>query len=409
MAEVTNGIGLIQFAAGVEPEPYLPGQERIPPLQDPPTSSFERFRTAWRTAIQDEQLIAYVRSKLPSSLNQIPGYDAHAPFSPEATILSPFIYDAIMALGLSMCRAGSNTQFFTGTNIYDDFLTLTFDGASGHVVFDNVTGTRLYKTHDFILFNVRSYTPSAPGRAQFAIYPSLVYQDALWETVGSTAENEFIFADGTTVCPPSLPPVQENYNFIGSTGRAIGYSFMGLVQLGSIVAVIWLGWNRKERAIRSSQPLFLFMVATGAFIMATAILPLSGEETLIPNNLKGLDRCCMAVPWLYLVGAAIAFSALFAKTRGIHQVNVSSNEDTLEDTLFRIRFASDRLALIYCPLDCNSYPVGLFQSRFGFYSCYDHGHIWDIHDCNGHQLGCVGDMDVGFSPDVESYLQAGYR
>ena len=69
----------------------------------------------------------------------------------------------------------------------------------------------------------------------------------------------------------------------------------------------------------SSQPLFLVLVSLGSFVMVSAIIPLSYDET-VSSDISVLDSACMAGPWLYIIGAVIAFSAQFAKTRGIHKV-----------------------------------------------------------------------------------------
>ena len=80
-------------------------------------------------------------------------------------------------------------------------------------------------------------------------------------------------------------------------------------------------WFWKERVVSSSQPLFLVLVSVGSFVMISAIIPLSYDE-MVTEDESVLDRACMAGPWLYIIGAIIAFSALFAKTHGIHKVSI---------------------------------------------------------------------------------------
>jgi hypothetical protein len=320
LAIATKGIGLIQFSGGATPEPYFPGQERVPPLMANPVGGFEQFRTAWRQALEDPKLVRFFRSKLPESLNDLQGFDRDEPFAKETSLLSPFIYDAVLALGLSMCRAStSSEQGVSGKQIYEQFLVTEFEGASGRILFDNVTGTRDYLTHSFVLNNVRAYHEDGEnddGMQRFSMYPSQVYTKGQWVNVG---DNEFIFADGTTTPPPALPPVNEDKNYIGNSGRATGYALMGIVMALSIASMIWTIVRRNERVVRSSQPLFLFLVSLGSFIMASTIVPLSAEESFT-SNLDGLDKACTAIQWLYVMGAIVAFSPLFAKTRGIHQV-----------------------------------------------------------------------------------------
>jgi hypothetical protein len=110
-----------------------------------------------------------------------------------------------------------------------------------------------------------------------------------------------------------------NYDFIGEASRAVGYSLMGLVMIFSILSAVWSIMNRNERVVRSSQPLFLLVISVGTFIMASTIVPLSFDESIVSSQ-KGLDSACMASPVLYMVGSIMVFSVLYAKIRGVFQV-----------------------------------------------------------------------------------------
>lgn len=332
LALASPGVGILQYSGGITPEPWLPDTVRMPPLQEPPRNGYERFRTAWRSSLDDEDWKAYVRSKYPASLSReggVPGWDPQAEFALEPTIQSHFIYDAVWSLGIAMCQVSTENNdtsadgFIAGPEIYEHFLELEFEGATGPLTIDDRTGTR--ESHPFVLNNVRSYmkeeteTVSNEGTARFAIYPSQVLEDGSWTTV-----NQFIFADGGTVPPDSLPPVDHDRNYIGTTGRIIGYTLMGIVIATSLCSWGWLFIRRKERVVRSSQPTFLFLISLGSMVMATSILPMGMEESMIQGDAatqhSALDKSCQAFPWLYLTGAAIAFAALFAKTRATYQV-----------------------------------------------------------------------------------------
>ena len=305
----------------------------MPPLKEDPVTGFEKFRTAWRDALNDEDMVAYFRSKLPTSLEEFypDSFDRNKAFSVEPSIHSPFIYDAVIGLGVSMCQAiannaasevasaQGNVTSVTGEEIYDEFRNLDMEGSSGRVKITNTTGTRDYLTHAFVLYNVRPHDAMdevEDGKTRYDIYPSSVYENGEWVVIPG---NDFIYADGTTTPPDALPPVKEEKNYIGPNGRAIGYILMGIVMVLSVVSVVWLFLYRDERVVRSSQPLFLLMVSVGSFIMSTTIFTLSVEEGILSD--VGLDSACQANVWLYLIGAIIAFSALLAKTRGIHQVS----------------------------------------------------------------------------------------
>lgn len=110
---------------------------------------------------------------------------------------------------------------------------------------------------------------------------------------------------------------------------------MALVMLAAVVSLVWMVWFWKERAVSSSQPLFLVLVSIGSFVMVSAIIPLSFDET-VTDDPSALDRACMAGPWLYIIGAIIAFSALFAKTRGIYKAYTNPELDFIHVTSFDI-------------------------------------------------------------------------
>jgi 7 transmembrane sweet-taste receptor of 3 GCPR len=135
-----------------------------------------------------------------------------------------------------------------------------------------------------------------------------------------------VYASGSTAPPDSLPPVQVQNNYVGPVGRAVGYTFMAITLLSSILSVGWLFYYRDTYVVVSSQPLFLLMISVGTFIMAITILPLGFEELVIDND-AALSHACMAVPWLYVSGASFPLSAVLAKIRGVHKVRTIEVSD----------------------------------------------------------------------------------
>jgi hypothetical protein len=56
----------------------------------------------------------------------------------------PLAFDAVMALGIAGCRA--RNDFFSGEELFDEFTSVEFDGASGLVSIDASTGSRYYNS-----------------------------------------------------------------------------------------------------------------------------------------------------------------------------------------------------------------------------------------------------------------------
>ena len=287
-------------------------------METNPSTGYQKLRTVWRETLADPDFDAYVRSKIPDSVKDMPGFEPDKPFDLEPNMVSPPLYDAVTALGLSMCSAGSDAEFFTGPEIYEYFRNLDFAGTSGRVLITPETGTRNYTTVPFVMWNVQDYPKKdSEGRVQFQIAPASSY-NGKWNSVEGMT---FMYNGGSTETPESLPPVTMDMNYIGKTGQIIGYILMGIVMLCAIISFVWLVYYRNHEVIFSSQPVFLLMVSIGSFVMASTIIPLSLEE---PVSAAGLDIACMSSPWIYIMGGVITLSALFAKTRAIHMVSCSS-------------------------------------------------------------------------------------
>jgi hypothetical protein len=315
LAKAYDGLGIIQMAGGVTTEPIINGEAAVSPPDESATTGFEKFRLSWAEALQDPEFSEYVRLRLPDSLSVLSSFDRNATFANDPGAFRPFLYDAVTSFGLSMCQAGQNSTFFTGPGIYNEFRQLDFEGASGRVMIDSSTGTRNYSSIAFVLWNLQIYGKDEDGFAQFKLVPSRKFEDNGWVEIPG---NPFIFPNGTETAPASLPEVAFNFNYIGKKARASGYALMAFAMASSILSLLWLVYYRDEPVVNSSQPLCLTMVSAGAFIMASTIIPLSLEETIVDGT--GLDKACMAAPWLYVLGTCVALSALLAKTRGVYKV-----------------------------------------------------------------------------------------
>eukprot|EP00980_Cylindrotheca_fusiformis_P023031 scaffold10066_cov100-Cylindrotheca_fusiformis.AAC.8 len=115
-------------------------------------------------------------------------------------------YEAAIALGLSACSAVSSDGFLDGETHFRHFTEMSFTGVSGHLSFDNITGTRNAAGTTYKLIN---YLPSDVVDVEtgetvvgFTPYISDVFRNGQWEEV-----RDFIFNDGTPNVPPDSPPI----------------------------------------------------------------------------------------------------------------------------------------------------------------------------------------------------------
>jgi hypothetical protein len=120
--------------------------------------------------------------------------------------------------------------------------------------------------------------------------------------------------------PIVLPPLVVNKNHIGNL-MYMGFFLFGVIALTSVAFAAWIWAFREVRVVQVGQPIFLYMVVVGVFVMGSTLIPLSFDDS--NGNLTKAENgtmACMAVPWLAFLGFTVAFSALVAKTWRINKV-----------------------------------------------------------------------------------------
>ena len=282
---------------------FNPKQTRSNVPTDP-----QDYVALWKASIQNQTVLDYFNTKLPTELvNQL---------SEEPSSNGAFLFDAVTRLGDSLCRLSSSDKTMTkidGAALYDTFVNkASMEGVTGTVTLDPTTGTRVDSSVVYAMYN--AVPDENPNSDNFHLVRTSLYEQGEWKDVPDTA---FLYCDGTPIPPPDIPPIDATENKIGPVVQTIGYS------LGSVVVVLsfgFIGWTllrRKEKVVRASKPLFLYMVAFGAIMMGLSVAPFSHEE---PRSTYLLDKACMGAPWLYLTGFSLAFSAMLTKTRHVYQV-----------------------------------------------------------------------------------------
>ena len=279
--------------------------------EDPAHAS---FRQMWSQKRQDEGFIDYVRRKthLLTGLTIESNMDS-LNVAVQPLFTRPFLYDAVTSLALAMCRSGGNnaTSLFTGTQIYEHFRILNQEGASGRILIDEVSGTRDYKTINFVLWNGRATgNPDQP----VALVPTRWYKNGVWEPIGNKA---FLYHGGGTAHPTALPQVEEDLNVISSSTRAIGFLLMGITAGSCAIFLLWMIWYWDSRLVLSMNRSFLLQILGGSIVMVATAFPLSRDETTTGE--QGLDVSCKLSPWLYVMGVSLVVGGLLAKALAIRR------------------------------------------------------------------------------------------
>lgn len=303
------------MSAGVTSDRVTQGKVAAPTNNANPTTGFERFRLAWKVALEDTGFLQYVQSKLPESFAEMTDFDVDNYFLQVPIGLHAFIYDAVTAFGVSMCSTNSSRNYFSGQDIYEQIRELDFVSATGNVRMTS-TGTRNQSSVAFVVWNVRSVGVDSDGASILEYVPSFGSNADKWFVLPG---NEFRFADGSETAPDSLPLVYHDYNYITRQDRIFGYTLMSVILVLSVGATIWTIAYRENHVIDAAQPLFLIIVFVGAFITALTTIPAGFDETII-SSMNGLDAACMAIPWLYFIGSNLSSGALLAKTKAVYEV-----------------------------------------------------------------------------------------
>jgi hypothetical protein len=245
-----------------------------------------------------------------------------------------YIYDAVMSIGCGACAAAftseklsnvsleedddSNNYYYYATSNVSGAILLEgirasfFTGATGPVRFSGLPdtpGTRHPKTGMFGAYNLVPGDRLKPYELAAVFAPEV----GAWQNRAS-----FTYADGRSVPPDFLrdPPPQ---NFLPTGLVILGLFLFGSVVLMATAASLWVFWKGKNRVVRAAQPCFLHLLALGATIFSSAIVPLSFDESDGWSETQ-LSRACQSVPWLIAIGHIVTYSSLAGKLWRVNKV-----------------------------------------------------------------------------------------
>ena len=125
---------------------------------------------------------------------------------------------------------------------------------------------------------------------------------------------------------------EDDLNHLGLI-RYVGVALMAIVFTTALFSASWVFKYRNTRVVKVMQPIFLWSVCGGVFVLAGAIAPMS-----VDDGVASLRRCsfaCMLIPWLVSIGFTVSFAALFSK---LWRINRLFNESIgLQRVVVRLR------------------------------------------------------------------------
>ena len=282
--------------------------------------------------INDDNSTFELQSILRDQLNYSP--------QQQASFYSLLSYDAILTLGLAMCdssRSGKNsenrTSLSTGAEIFESMKKVSFYGASGRVAYDPDTGTRSLDTVSYQLTNIigreMKNTDNNNGKHDGNLVQlkgtTSISIDLSTEKVEEI--NPFIFPDGTTSIPPTLPFLLEDKHLVPRSVIAFCDALAAITLLMSLAVIAWTMKNRHRTVVRASQPVFLNLLSIGTISMSLAVFPLTLQDGDWRNlSQRTLDIGCMCVHWFFALGFSITFTAIISKMMRINTVVKSAKK-----------------------------------------------------------------------------------
>jgi 7 transmembrane sweet-taste receptor of 3 GCPR len=131
---------------------------------------------------------------------------------------------------------------------------------------------------------------------------------AVWRPVNNV---DFLFYDGTSNEPMPLRDVSDA-NYLSKRVQTVGIVLSSFALCFAVLCCVWVFMNRKHKLVRASQPAFLYLLCSGAALVAPSILFISFDEGKGVSE-EQLSKMCSAFPWFFVIGYLTMYCALFCK------------------------------------------------------------------------------------------------
>ena len=182
-------------------------------------------------------------------------------------MVAPFLYDSVVALGIASCgllEISDNNDYFTGEELFQAFLNTTFDGVSGSIILDPDTGTRDPLSALFLLTNFVDDEEATidQGMVQFKKIETGIFKSGEWEPLVP-----YPFNNGDSDIPSDLPILETNSMYLSTGLKAIGLILCDIIIALALSSSYWAYHNSGKQVVRSSQPIFLYIISAGTLLM----------------------------------------------------------------------------------------------------------------------------------------------
>ncbi|XP_058475233.1 gamma-aminobutyric acid type B receptor subunit 1 isoform X1 [Solea solea] len=231
---------------------------------------------------------------------------------------APLAYDAVWALALALNKTvgplrakGYRLEDFNYNNrditaeIYKAMNTSSFEGVSGHVVFD-AQGSRMAWT--------------LIEQLQGGSYKKIGYYDSTKGNLSWYGNDQWIGSGP----PADQTMVIEEFRYLSQKLFVTVSVFAGLGILLGIICLTFNIYNSNVRYIQNSQPYLNNMTALGCMMALAAIFPL-GIDGLHVHR-RQFPVVCQFRLWLLGLGFSLAYGSMFTKIWWVHTVFTKKDE-----------------------------------------------------------------------------------
>lgn len=225
-------------------------------------------------------------------------------------------HDSVLALGLASC-VRTQAQVARGADLFADLMSLSFDGLSGRVEFDNVTGDRREET---FAFQVQNFQPAGPLLAgkQPVVVGTYNFRIDAWE-FDRNATFYFRQGMGLASLTSSVDPVYHDKQYLSPLLVGLGSAEVFVIWSMSLLCALWLYVYRAERIVINSQGSLMCVLVLGCNLAGAAIIGLMSDDNP-ERNFMNPNVGCMVAPICFLLGFQLAILALIGKSTRVYRV-----------------------------------------------------------------------------------------
>ncbi|XP_049606435.1 LOW QUALITY PROTEIN: gamma-aminobutyric acid type B receptor subunit 1 [Syngnathus scovelli] len=231
---------------------------------------------------------------------------------------APLAYDAVWALALALNKTvgplkakGRRLEDFNYNNrdvtaeIYRALNTSSFEGVSGHVVFD-AQGSRMAWT--------------LIEQLQGGSYKKIGYYDSTKGNLSWYGNDKWIGSGP----PADQTMVIEEFRYLSQKLFVSMSVFSSVGILLGIICLTFNIYNSSVRYIQNSQPYLNNMTAVGCMMALAAIFPLGIDGLHVRR--KHFPVVCQFRLWLLGLGFSLAYGSMFTKIWWVHTVFTKKDE-----------------------------------------------------------------------------------